>query len=72
MIRGNKKPEQCLTALTPASLGRRLARATAAIFTSVIGQVATQGNNHCPRMIVNVRINLGNMLMIVVARVAMT
>ena len=29
------KPEQCLTALSPANLGRRLAKATAAIVTSV-------------------------------------
>ena len=30
-----RKPEQCLTAATPVNLGKRLAKATAAIFTSV-------------------------------------
>ena len=36
-----QRPEQCLTALTPVNLGSRLAKATAAILTSVMW---TSGN----------------------------
>ena len=65
------KPEQCLTAVTPVSLGRRLAKATAAIFTSEIWTSGNTRQQPLPRMIVSVRINLGSIMMIVVARVAM-
>ena len=64
------KPEQCLTALTPVNLGNRLAKATAAIFTSVnVDKWQHKATTTDLRMIVNARINLDSMLMVV--RVAM-